>query len=385
MTRRSLLLAVVGVVGVAAGLLCRLTGNETLADLVFLGTAIVAGEMLELRPPGRPAVPLSFAVFVVLARAASGPELVVTLVCAEVIACALREGPLPARIRLFAARVLTGLVAGVVFDAVARSESAAAVLGGALCSIVAALVVAELVTGSARRHAPRRPGRPLAVLVTERSTDLIVVSCAVLMAASYGGVQGDGNLGLWGVALFAIPALMAMYSFERLAKIRAAFDQTIDALATVPEIGGWVAPGRTHRIADLAVATGETLGMDPAEVDRVCSAALLRELGRVCLDDPATTDAREVLQLSSSVLSASPTLTGAGLVLTAELDPADATALDRLAGEVVGTCVAFEDATHGAWIDSPAAAQEGLRAIRPDHDSVVVDALRRGLSRRLPA
>ena len=89
--------------------------------------------------------------------------------------------------------------------------------------------------------------------------------------------------------------------------------------------------------------------------------------------------------VSSSVLSASPTLTGAGLVLQAELDPDDATALDRVAGEVVGTCVAFEDATGGAWPESPEVVQAGLRAVRPDHDSVVVDALRRGLARRLPA
>lgn len=383
LSRRATLVVVIAVCGLGVGLLCRVIVSEAMGDLVMLGAAIVIGELLELKPPQRAPIPLSFAVFVVLARDADALQFVVTLVAAELVATALRPRTAQSRFRLLADRLLCGAAAGLVFDAVARDDSRNAILGGALCSIIGALALAEVL----QRIPPRRLAAPQSsarLFFAGRTADLTIVSSAVLMAASFGGVDGAGDLGLSGVVLFSIPALMAMYSFERLAKTRSAYDQTIDALATIPEVGGWVMKGRSHRVADLVIATGEGLGLGPADVDRLCSAALLRDLGRVCLDEPTTTDTHEVLRVSAAVLSASPTLTPAGAVLTAELHPDAALPADRIAGEVLATCSAFEDATRGAWLTSRTVVDDGVRAIAPDHDPEVVGALRRGLDRRLP-
>ena len=63
------------------------------------------------------------------------------------------------------------------------------------------------------------------------------------MAIGYRGVDGRGELGVWGPLLFSIPLLGAWYSFERLDSISRTYRQTIEALAMAPELGGVVRAG----------------------------------------------------------------------------------------------------------------------------------------------
>jgi hypothetical protein len=382
---RARMIGAVGAAGILVGLVCRFAVSERLGELVVLGAAIVAGELLELKPGNRAPLPMSFAVFVVLAREANLLEFTVTLLAAELVATALRERPLRVRLSLLGHRVTCAFAALAGFSVVPGTDGRVAVLVGALCSIAAALVVDALFRRLlAAQVGPARPVLPARDLLIAHSADLTLASSAVLMAASVSGVDGAGDFGLWGVALFAIPSLMALYSFERLAATKAAYDQTINALAVVPEVAGWVDAGRCHRVADLAVATGSGLGLGHPEIDQLCTAALLRDLGRVCLDDPTTADVDEVLQVSAAVLSASPTLAPAGALLAAEAEPASSAPNERIGGQVLAACAAFEDVTGGRWTDSPDAAAEGVRRIASDQDGDVVGALRRGLDLRLP-
>src|SRR5262249_6709001 len=95
---------------------------------------------------------------------------------------------------------------------------------------------------------------------------LAIGSSAVLIAVRYRGVSGDGDLGIWGPLLFSTPLLAAWYAFERLDSATRSYRQTIEALAMAPELGGMVPPGHAERVASLASAMGEQLGLTAADV-----------------------------------------------------------------------------------------------------------------------
>src|SRR6266705_3957303 len=97
---RSARIVAVAVAGVAAGVAATIiTPSSTVADLALLTAACVVGELVELRPAGRAPLPLSFAVVIVLVRAATPVQFVVIVVVAQAVALLLRTepGPLGAR------------------------------------------------------------------------------------------------------------------------------------------------------------------------------------------------------------------------------------------------------------------------------------------------
>ena len=65
---------------------------DTEATLAVLAAGISIGEMVMLRPAGRAPLPLSFAVFTVLVRAASAPQFIVVVVAGELVAALIRPG-----------------------------------------------------------------------------------------------------------------------------------------------------------------------------------------------------------------------------------------------------------------------------------------------------
>src|SRR5437868_14055411 len=78
------------------------------APLAVIGGAIAAGELIELKPPLRAALPISFAFMVVLARQASIQDATLVLVVAELATFLVRSQPtsVEGRLALFAERLL---------------------------------------------------------------------------------------------------------------------------------------------------------------------------------------------------------------------------------------------------------------------------------------
>ncbi len=172
-----------------------------------------------------------------------------------------------------------------------------AVLGALVVTVVAALVVDELLRIATRR----RSG-----LVGRGNIAWTALgSCAVLMAVGYSGVNGRGNLGVWGPLLFSIPLLGTWYSFERLDSISRTYRQTIEALAMAPELGGVVRTGHATRVAALATGIGRELDLDDANLHNLETAALLHHIGQVTLDEPPAgtrADLREVAMVTAALL-----------------------------------------------------------------------------------
>jgi hypothetical protein len=385
---RSVRMIGVAVAGAAAGIVAALvTSGSTIPDLAVLTAGLVLGELVELRPAGRAPLPLSLAVIVVLVRAATPEQFVIVIVVGELVAGALRTEPatIGARCIVFAERVTEAFAAGAAYRLVVEhwtgADDRATVLGALTAAAFAEIFVADVVTFvRERRVAPLR----------NRAADLAIITSGILMAVGYGGIEGKGDLGLWGPLLFSIPLLAAWYSFELLASTRRSFDQTVRALAAAPELGGLVREGHAERVATLAAGMGRELNMSAWELEQLETAALLHHLGAVCLDEPEPGDVLDPVQVAeagATMLRASEELAPAGDVVAAEPllhrppRPAE-TPIAALSGMVLKVASAYDELTdgrdeHAAWAVEALYTGPGYV-----YDGRVLGALERVLERR---
>ncbi len=386
MNRPMRFLAIFGVALGAAAVAALADAPAHAVDLVVLGGALVASEQLELRPTGRAALPLSFALVVVLVRAATPGEFVVIVGVGLAVAMLLRPGSYSERGLLWCERLAEGLGAGAVYRLIAESfgsqHSEARVLAALAGAAVTQIVVADLVV-LAREHrlAP----------VRARGADLALVTSGMLMAVGYGGIGGSGRLGLWGPLLFSIPLLAAWYSFELLERTRRSFRQTVRALGVAPELGGLVRPGHVERVAQLAVDMGQHVGLSFVQLTDLETAAWLHHLGAVCLDEPAEGeqhDPREVARAGASMLRASEALAAAGEVVAAEpllhrmapgIGPSSSAAL---AGQILKVASAYDELTEGDHAHAAWAVEALYTGPGYVYDGRVLGALERALTAR---
>ena len=218
------------------------------AALALIGGAIAAGELIELRPPLRVPLPISFAFMVVLAERGVGegrgaraarrapgelpraPRAVVDRRTARALRRAARRRSRRGR------RVPRRRVG----DRASPPSRAGELLALAAASVTP-ILIAEIARMVRERH--------ISVPMHGRTADLALITSAMLMAISDQGIDGSDGMGLWGPAIFTIPLLAAWYSYEQLNVIRATYDQTIRALGAAPELGGMVREGHAERVA----------------------------------------------------------------------------------------------------------------------------------------
>jgi hypothetical protein len=355
--------------------------------LALLGGAIAAGELIELRPPLRAALPISFAYAVVLARQVPVADAAVVIAVALLASFLVRSEPLTAgrRLTLFVERTTAAIAAvlayHVAFDALASSPARARVLLALLAAASAPLAVSEV--------ARMVRTRTLALPLQGRSADLALVTSAMLMAVSDQGVDGKGAMGLWGPVVFTIPLLAAWYSYEHLDEIRRTYEQTIRSLGSAPELGGLVRDGHAERVAELTVAMAHECGLSRPDVETLGTAALLHHLGQVCLDEPEDgrgADPTSIAHAGAEILRSTELLAPAGDVIAAEaLPPRDETGIPpavMLAGHVLKVASAFDELTEGQPARGEAALEALYSAPRYAYDERALGALELVLDRR---
>ncbi|GMR01940.1 MAG: hypothetical protein BMS9Abin20_0264 [Acidimicrobiia bacterium] len=94
-------------------------------------------------------------------------------------------------------------------------------------------------------------------------------------------------MGLWSLAVAILPYAFSHLAFERYHSTRVTYGQTIRALAQIPEVAELAPRGHATRTADLAVAVAQELGLHPADVVELEYAALMHDVGRITLNEPA--------------------------------------------------------------------------------------------------
>jgi hypothetical protein len=342
--------------------------------LAVLGGAVLVGELLELRPWGRSALPLSYAFMLVLVRAATPAELAITVLAAELAAFLLRPEPSPVlRLRITLTRLLAVAAALGAYELVAGSSTASVLLALAAAG-VAELVVDDAVVWVATRTRPAG--------IAGRSADLAIVTSGMLMSVAFHGIDGHEGMGLWGPLLFSVPLLAAWYSFERVAAIRKTYEQTIVALSVVPELGGLARDGHAQRVAGLAEELGQELGLARADLEFLRAAALLHHLGHLCLDDPVERgheiEPGEVMDKGAEILRQTGHLAPAGDILASDTP--------SLAGQVLRVASAYDELTAGDAAFASGAVEALFSGPGYVYDARVLDALERVvLGDRAPA
>lgn len=367
MSRATRIAAMVAIGGLAVVGSVLADAGTTITDLIVLATSLVIAEMFDLHPAHRAPLPLSFAVVVVLTRAADPWEFAVVVAAAGAVAVLLRPTPAPPLARAamilerYAAAALAGFTYHLILDATRDQSAEARVLLALAGAAVSMIVVSDAVTFF-------RAGRFASVRA--RGADLALATSGMLMAVGYAGIGSDGRLGLWGPLLFSIPLLAAWYSFELLASTRRNFRQTVEALGVAPELGGLVRAGHAQRVAELAVAMGRDLHIPEADLDHLETAALLHHLGAVCLDAPAdgaVLDANEIAVVGAEMLRASEILAPAGDIVAAapalhRVPGIPGAQKDALVGQILKVASAFDELTEG----------------RAEHDAWALEALYTG-------
>jgi hypothetical protein len=315
--------AAVIVAGLIAGAIANLIApSSEAAALCFLAAGLVLGELLVLRLEDGSAIPLSYAVLIVLASSFEFPQYAAAVIGAEVICALLRftGSRASATTKVLFERIA---VAAATYGAFVGAQQ---LLGdadgvGAVLLELAAAAGAQVLVDVALRAALRMGA---AFSPRGRLAWLAVSSSGMLMAIGYVGVGGKGELGLWGPLLFSTPLLAAWYAFERLDSATRAYRQTIEALAMAPECGGIVPPGHAARVATIATRMAETLGLPAPDVADLEIAALLHHLGQVTLDDPVDpasgVEAAEVAQVTGAMLREIRPLAAAGDIVAGDME-----------------------------------------------------------------
>jgi hypothetical protein len=380
-----LVVLIAGGATVAIGVEITQPGNHW-APLAIIGGAIAAGELIELRPPLRAALPISFAFMVVLARQASIADAALVLGVAELATFLVRSEPttVEGRLALFAERLLEGMAAVLVYhgmaDALGEPATRAKVLFALGVAAIAPIAVAEVARMVRDKH--------FGMSAHGRMADVALITSATLMAISDLGVEGHGGMGLWGPAVFTIPLLAAWYSYEHLESIRRTYDQTIRALGAAPELGGMVRDGHAERVADLAVAVGATLGFSRHELAQLETAALLHHLGQVCLDEPEDGRPPEpvaVAQAGATILRGTQLLAPAGDIIAAEWMPYSENVSSRpsvMSGQILKVASAFDELSDGHEERAGLALEALCSAPEYLYDARVLSALENVLDRR---
>lgn len=206
-------------------------------------------------------------------------------------------------------------------------------------------------------------------------------------------------MGYWALPVFAVPLLVAQFSFRRYASIRGTYLQTIRALARVTEVGGYTELGHSQRVARLSVAVGRELGLSEAAIVDLEYAALMHDIGQLSLTDPipggatvmvSPEEQRRIAQLGAEVIRQTGVMDRVATIVDCQAEPyrRPGQPFDAgvpIASRIIRAANAYDDLVGGS-MDSErrVAALERLRlGVAYEYDPQVVDVLTRAVERTM--
>ncbi|MFA5891383.1 MAG: HD domain-containing protein [Actinomycetota bacterium] len=395
----------------AAGALCVVT-----VSVVFLvpgdwrvfgafAALVAAGEMFEVTLPNDRQYSMGLAPALGFAFLAGidVPAAVTVLACGLTISTAmravLRE---PTRLLDSARRVVVLAAAMSVYYSIAgisvlepfgNHSPAGGAAGtsiskeGLLVILVTLLFMETLLHAFHQVDRERIPFLPVFVS-TLRSTSalhLSILSVGALLALSY------PSLDYWAFPLFLAPLAATQFAFRQFASIRKTYLQTIRALSKVPELAGYTARGHSGRVADLSVAIARELGITDQALNEIEYAALLHDIGRVSIPDPAAgePDRRELAVVGAGIVRETGHFPKVADMIERQHDPyrrrgEDADPDLSAGAKIIKVASAFDDITKPGGIGlNPRDALERLYlGMTYEYDPAVIQALAKVLEKR---
>jgi len=242
-----------------------------------LGAALVLAVLCLARPPYGVVVAVGAAAMVLVrARPWRGLRFV-----PAVLAHPSADPPPPnVRLGVLAARTAASAVAAGalkfgLYTAVPRLFS-----GGRDLVVVGVLAVGVVYFGVDAAVVRRPAGSP-----RRRPVELLTVPVAMTCAAAL-LVVGYRVAGVEAALIAVIPLFLTRFSFARRAAARRTYEQTVQALGTLPEVAGFASLGHAERTAGYAALLCRSLGIDSATSARIATGCHLHHLGEVSLQAP---------------------------------------------------------------------------------------------------
>ena len=108
-----------------------------------------------------------------------------------------------------------------------------------------------------------------------------LIATGALFGLAYEAIQG------WALAVAVLPYAFTAGAFRRLSQTKETYEQTLIALAQIPEVGGHTPVGHAARTNELATAVAERIGVSPRDYERINYASFLHDIGRITLNEPS--------------------------------------------------------------------------------------------------
>ncbi|PGH52337.1 HD-GYP domain-containing protein [Streptomyces sp. Ru87] len=233
-----------------------------------------------------------------------------------------------------------------------------------------------------------RTGWPLGPLLREELRALVGIGSAMCATGAVMALA-VAVAGLWALPVICLPLLLSQFACRRYAAVRATYRQTITSLARATEIAGCTPAGHARRVAELSRATGRELGLSEPGLTVLEYAALMHDIGRLSMPDPApggevgpltAEQRRRVARLGGAVVRQTGVPEEVAVVVERLGDPYRE---QPLPARVIRAVDDFDTlACGGGPVAGPLSALEGLRlATAETYEPRVVEALARALAR----
>lgn len=200
------------------------------------------------------------------------------------------------------------------------------------------------------------------------------------------------RLGVWAVGVAGLPFIFAQSAFGRMFTIRRTYRQTIRALARIPEVAGLGVDGHADRTARLASEVGFDLSLSRSELEDLEYAALMHDIGRITLTEPAilrmgyTDD--DIARWGSEIIGEAPYLHHVSELVRKLHEPyrkpgelSDPSV--PLISKIVRAASSYDRLVHERRLSALQAIEVLHQGAAYDFDPSVIAALRRVLERRL--
>ena len=197
------------------------------------------------------------------------------------------------------------------------------------------------------------------------------------------------EMGLWALPVATMPYAFSHLAFVRYHDTRVTYRQMIRALGQIPEVAGLAPIGHATSTADLSVAIARELGLRPDEVVELEYAALMHDVGRITLNEPAILRAgytdEDIARWGAQIISEAPHLDRVAEIVRVQHQPYRRAGQERdpsipTAAKIIKVASAYDRAQREMGLGAIDALEQVHRGSAYDYDPDVAASLRRVLT-----
>lgn len=195
-------------------------------------------------------------------------------------------------------------------------------------------------------------------------------------------------MGGWAFAVAVLPYAFGHLAFERYHSTRVTYGQTIRALAQIPEVAGLAERGHSTRTSDLAVAVAQELGLHPNDVTELEYAALMHDVGRITLNEPAILKAgytdEDIARWGAQIIAEAPYLEGVSILVEMQHRPYRSPGIETdpdvpMSSKIIKVASAYDDGRYARGLSPIEALERIHQGSAYEFDPQVAASLRRVL------